>query len=67
MPQLQHWLARLDCEVMTVCYGFYRPPLASLSILQKLAFMERLGARWWPILGSGYVVLAKKRVIPLTP
>jgi SAM-dependent methyltransferase len=65
--QLQRGLARLDCEVISVHYGFYRPPLATLSTLQKLAFMERFGARWWPMLGSGYVVLAKKRVIPLTP
>ncbi|NJN45844.1 MAG: class I SAM-dependent methyltransferase [Candidatus Competibacteraceae bacterium] len=67
VPQLQRWLARIDCEVMALRYGFYRPPLTSLAMLQKLAFMERLGARWWPMLGSGYVVLAKKRVIPLTP
>jgi len=67
VSQLQRWLAQLNCEVIAVRYDFYRPPLASLSSLQKLAVMERFGARWWPMLGSGYVLLAKKRVVPLTP
>ena len=24
--------------------------------------MDELGARWWPILGAGYVIVAVKRV-----
>ena len=29
--------------------------------LARFAWMDRLGARWWPIFGAGYVMLAVKR------
>ncbi len=35
--------------------------------MQKLAFWETLGKHCWPFLGGAYVILAKKRVVPLTP
>jgi hypothetical protein len=36
-------------------------------VQRRLAWLERLGSRWWPYLGGAYVVLARKQVITLTP
>ncbi len=63
---LSEWLAASGFEVVQARYGFYRPPSGKRIILEKLAFLETLGARWWPRWGGGYVILAKKRVSTLT-
>lgn len=65
--RLRDWLALLGFDTLNVRYCFYRPPLKRLRLLDKLDFLERMGAKWWPFGGGGYVVLAKKRVSTLTP
>ena len=45
----------------------FRPPLTSPQLMQSLAFLERLGGRWWPGLSGVYVLQAVKRVSTLTP
>ncbi len=65
--RLRDWLQLLGFEVLQTKGYFYRPPIGRTSVLQKLSFLERLGARCWPILSGGYFILAKKRVSTLTP
>ena len=36
--------------------------LRSANWLQRFAWMDQAGARWWPILGAAYFVVAVKRV-----
>ncbi|MCP5141925.1 MAG: methyltransferase domain-containing protein [Gammaproteobacteria bacterium] len=67
MHRLRDWLALLNLEVRDVRTFFYRPPFRSSGNLRRSEFMERMGARWWPGLGAGYVMLAQKRTLPLTP
>lgn len=43
-------------------FGCYAPPFAQAKWLARCAFMEKAGARWWPIAGGVYVVRAVKRV-----
>jgi hypothetical protein len=43
-------------------FGCYAPPFRSPRWLERFRFMEKAGARWWPIAGGIYVVRAKKRV-----
>ena len=43
-------------------FGCYAPPFDSPQWLSRFAFMEKAGARWWPIMGGAYVVRAVKRV-----
>jgi len=43
-------------------FGVYRPPLRSEAWLQRMAWMDNVGARWWPVLGAVYFVVAVKRV-----
>jgi SAM-dependent methyltransferase len=60
--RLRDWLRLLGFEVTLLELGCYRPDMASTRWFDRLAWLERTGARWWPILGSVYAVLATKRV-----
>ncbi len=65
--RVRDWLALLGFEVTGLRHYFWRPPLQHAGLLQRLAFLDRLGRRGWPILGAGYVLVARKRVSTLTP
>ncbi len=56
------WLRLLGFEVEAGRFGCWRPPLASERWLQRFAWMDRVGDRWWPVLGAVYVICAVKRV-----
>lgn len=60
--RLRDWLNLLGFEVEVVRFGCYRPAVCSHAWLQRWDWMDRLGARWWPVLGSAYFVVAVKRV-----
>lgn len=60
--RLRDWLQLLSFEVESDRYGCYRPAVRSEKWLQRSAWMDRAGARWWPILGAVYFVVAVKRV-----
>ena len=67
IPRIKDWLSLLDFEVeKTKCF-FFSPPLRNENLLKKFMPLERLGRYCWPILGGLYVVVAKKRVVPLNP
>jgi hypothetical protein len=34
--------------------------------MQKMAFLEKAGDRWWPVLGSVFMLSAVKRITGLT-
>ncbi|GKS91304.1 methyltransferase domain-containing protein [Acidovorax sp. SUPP2539] len=60
--RLRDWLRLLNFEVESVSFGCYRPAVRSAPWLERFDWMDGLGARWWPILGAAYVVVAVKRV-----
>ena len=60
--RLRDWLRLLSFEVEAGRFGCWRPPLRSQAWLQRFAWMDRIGDRWWPVLGSVYFVVAVKRV-----
>lgn len=66
-PRIKDWLSLLDLELVEYHRLFYRPPLQNLSMMKKLIFWEKLGKLCWPFFCGAYVILAKKRVVPLTP
>jgi SAM-dependent methyltransferase len=65
--RLRDWLRLLGFEVEVVRFGCYRAAVRSERWLQRLAWMDRAGARWWPILGAAYFVVACKRVRGMRP
>ncbi len=60
--RLRDWLRLLGFEVERGHFGAYRPPLQSQRWLERFAWMDRVGDRWWPVLGAVYFVVAVKRV-----
>lgn len=60
--RLKEWLQLLGFELNGGRFGCYAPPFERAHWLQRSAFMEKAGARWWPIMGGAYVVRAVKRV-----
>ena len=67
VTRIKDWLALLGFDMVKTRYYFYRPPLQYRGTMKKLRIVERIGSKLWPILGGGYVVVAKKRVQTLTP
>jgi len=60
--RLRDWLRLLSFEVEGGRFGCYRPPYKSARWLERSAWMEAVGERWWPVLGAVYVLEAVKRV-----
>ena len=61
------WLALLGFDVLEVRYAGFVPPFGSDGLVTRLAFLDRLGARWLRKIGGVYILLARKRVTTLTP
>ena len=60
--RLRDWLRVLGFEINGGMFGCYAPPFRDRLWLDRFQFMEKAGARWWPIMGGVYVVRAVKRV-----
>jgi len=60
--RLRDWLRLLSFEVEAGRFGCYRPPFESARWLDRFAWAERAGDRWWPVFGAVYTLTAVKRV-----
>ncbi|RCX11991.1 class I SAM-dependent methyltransferase [Extensimonas vulgaris] len=60
--RLRDWLRLLSFEVESAQFGCYRPAVRGSQWLERLAWMDALGARAWPVLGAVYFIVAVKRV-----
>ncbi|MCW5654699.1 class I SAM-dependent methyltransferase [Hydrogenophaga sp.] len=60
--RLRDWLRLLSFEVEADRFGCYRPAVRSEKWLQRYAWLDRAGARSWPIFGAVYFMVAVKRV-----
>ncbi|MFV8823242.1 class I SAM-dependent methyltransferase [Thauera sp. WH-2] len=56
--QIRDWLGLLGFEIQHNAFGCYAPPLRT----PRWRCLDRAGARWWPVLGAGYMVHGVKRV-----
>jgi len=64
--RVKHWLSQVGYILVEDKSVFFRPPITRKKVLQKLLFMEAIGQLIWPYLGASYMIIAKKRVTPLT-
>jgi SAM-dependent methyltransferase len=62
LPRLKDWLKLLSFEVSRGRFGCYVAWARSDRWLARWGFMEKAGDRWWPVLGSVYMLTAVKRV-----
>lgn len=64
--RLRDWLRLLNLEVEEsgsgARYGLWRPLLRSAAWLHRWRWLDEAGARWWPVLGAVYFIVAVKRV-----
>lgn len=60
--RLRDWLRLLGFDIEVSRFGCYRPPLSTERWLDRTEWLESAGARWWPVFGSVYFVMAVKRV-----
>ena len=56
------WLRLLGFHIEGGRFGCWRPAVTSTRWLERWAWMDRVGERWWPVLGGVYVIVAVKRV-----
>jgi SAM-dependent methyltransferase len=61
--RLKDWLALLGFEVNRGNFGCYAPPFKQQKWLQRSAFLELAGDRWWGFAGGVYMIRAVKRVV----
>ncbi len=62
LARLKDWLALLGFEVVGGRFAAYAPPFQQSKWLERFAFMEAAGDRWWAVSGGVYFLHAVKRV-----
>ena len=67
LTRLKDWLNLLDFEIIKAEKFYFRPPLGNSNLMGKLSFLEQLGQFCWSYFGGIYMLVAKKRVISMTP
>jgi SAM-dependent methyltransferase len=65
--RISDWLSLLGFDVEETRGLMYRPPVGHQASMEKMAFLEHMGDRFWPLLSGVYVIKAVKRVSTLTP
>ncbi len=67
LTRLKDWLALLGFEVMWIDKRCHIPPFEQPSWHKRFAFMDKLGAGCGARMGGVYLIVAKKRVVGMTP
>jgi len=65
--RIRDWLSLLGYDISVSHCFFYRPPVRNESIMRRMKIFERLGRRLWPFTGAVYLLVAKKRMVTITP
>lgn len=65
--KVKRWLQLVDFAIEQQKSILYRPPLANRTFYQKLFFLEYIGSKFFPMSGGVYILVARAKVIPLTP
>lgn len=67
LPRIKDWLKLLEFDLAQGRMHYYRPPLKGEVAMDRLRFLDRAGDRWWPMAGAVYLLVARKRVLGMTP
>lgn len=65
VARIHDWLSLLDFDLVSVDRFAFCPPLR--RAINRFGWLEHLGAALWPALGGAMLIVARKRVLPLTP
>ncbi|MCK5902411.1 MAG: class I SAM-dependent methyltransferase [Cocleimonas sp.] len=64
---VRDWFSLLGFETLEVNYIGFRPTIKNEKIFKKSAWMDEWGKKMGPILGSLYIIHAKKQVVAMRP
>lgn len=64
---IKRWLQLAEFALEEEKMFLYAPPLSKPAFYQKLQFLEKLGNKIFPAAGGVYTVVARAKIIPLTP
>lgn len=67
LARLKDWLALLGFEVVSVQMCCHVPPFEQEAWHKRFSFMDKVGSNWLRLVGGVYFVVAKKRVVGMTP
>lgn len=65
--KIKNWLRLADFEMETHKSALFVPPIKHQAAHKKLQFMETVGNKFLPLFGGIYILIARAKVIPLTP
>ncbi len=65
--RLRDWLALLGFEVVRADRYLFGWPSDRAFVARRNRLLEPIGRRWWPWLNGAYLIVARKRVLALTP
>ena len=66
LSRIKDWLALLGLEFISGSMNAYEPPINDEKWLKRFICMDKMGEKWWPMLGGIYFIVAKKRVVNMT-
>jgi len=66
ISRIKDWLALLGLEFVDAQFCCYEPPINDEKWLKRFAFMDKMGSKWWPMMGGLYFIVARKRVANMT-
>jgi SAM-dependent methyltransferase len=67
VPRLKDWLSLLGFDTLRVRYLFPHPPWAYRGPHSKEKLVHQMHRDRWPWLAAAYLLVARKRVVTLTP
>jgi SAM-dependent methyltransferase len=59
--KIRDWLNLLNFQVTGGMMLYYSPVIKNQNLRRRFKFMEDAGDRWWPMLGSVYLLVAQKK------
>ena len=66
LSRIKDWLALLGLEFVEAQFLSHEVPINNEKWLKRLSCIEKMGSKWWPMMGGQYVIVAKKRVVNIT-
>jgi SAM-dependent methyltransferase len=66
LSRIKDWLALLGLEYVDGNMCSYELPINDEHWLSRLSVLDKMGSRWWPMMGGIYCIVAKKRVVNMT-
>lgn len=67
LSRVKDWLSVLGFKIISGSSVCFVPPVKSPIVRARLGFLDKTGARWWPMWAAVFILVVQKREIGLTP